>query len=238
MGSNLTLSDIKMIKKYIKRKNFLYKLFLYYRLVYKEKFFITRKTYSQSGEDTFIINFMKRKKLINGTYVDIGAFHPIKYSNTCLLFKSGWSGINIDLNRTAIDYFNILRPNDKNICCAISNIEKKAKVYIKSIFSPLNSISKKHATDLNFASKNNQSYLVKTKKFNSLIKRNFNFLNIDIEGLDYVVLKSINFKFYTPKLICVEILKEKNLKRIQSYLKKFNYFYIKKCTTSYFFELK
>ncbi len=227
-----------MIKKYIKRKNFFYKLFLYYRIIYKEKFFINRKTYSQSGEDIFIINFMKKKKLVKGIYVDIGAFHPIKYSNTCLLFKSGWSGINIDLNQTAIDYFNILRPNDKNICCAVSNIQKKTKVFIKSIFSPLNSISKKHAVNLNFASKNDQSYLVKTKKFNSLIKKNFDFLNIDIEGLDYAVLKSINFKFYTPKLICIEILKNSNLKKIKSYLKKFNYFYVKKCTTSYFFELK
>jgi|TARA_B110001452_G_scaffold259844_1_gene256677 hypothetical protein len=227
-----------MIKKYIKRKNFFYKLFLYYRLIYKEKFFINRRTYSQSGEDIFIIKFMKKKKIIKGTYVDIGAFHPIKYSNTCLLFKSGWSGINIDLNQTAIDYFNILRPNDKNICCAISNIEKKTKVYIKSIFSPLNSISKKHATDLNFAKKNSQSYLVKTQKFNSLIKKNFDFLNIDIEGLDFAVLKSINFKFYTPKLICVEILKKKNLEIIKSYLKKYNYFYAQKNTTSYFFELK
>ncbi len=227
-----------MIKKYIKRENFFYKLFLYYRLIYKEKFFINRRTYSQSGEDIFIIKFMKKKKIIKGTYVDIGAFHPIKYSNTCLLFKSGWSGINIDLNQTAIDYFNILRPNDKNICCAISNIEKKTKVYVKSIFSPLNSISKKHATDLNFASKNSQSYLVKTQKFNSLIKKNFDFLNIDIEGLDFAVLKSINFKFYTPKLICVEILKKKNLEIIKRYLKKYNYFYAQKNTTSYFFELK
>ena len=104
-----------MIKKYIQRGSFFYKLFLYYRLIYKEKFFINRKTYSQSGEDIFIDNYMKENKLKKGRYVDLGAFHPIKYSNTLLLFKNGWSGVNVDLNQTAIDYFNIMRPNDKKI---------------------------------------------------------------------------------------------------------------------------
>ena len=227
-----------MIKKYIQRGSFFYKLFLYYRLIYKEKFFINRKTYSQSGEDIFIDNYMKENKLKKGRYVDLGAFHPIKYSNTLLLFKNGWSGVNVDLNQTAIDYFNIMRPNDKNICCAISNKEKQVKVFINSIFSPLNSISKSHAIKLNFASKNNQSFLIKTKKFNSIIKKNFDFLNIDIEGMDYVVLKSINFRRYTPKLICIEILNKKNLKVVRKYLLKYNYFYIKKYTTSYFFGYK
>ena len=227
-----------MIKKYIQRGSFFYKLFLYYRLIYKEKFFINRKTYSQSGEDIFIDNYMKENKLKKGRYVDLGAFHPIKYSNTLLLFKNGWSGVNVDLNQTAIDYFNIMRPNDKNICCAISNKEKQVKVFINSIFSPLNSISKSHAIKLNFASNNNQSFLIKTKKFNPIIKKNFDFLNIDIEGMDYVVLKSINFRRYTPKLICIEILNKKNLKVVRKYLLKYNYFYIKKYTTSYFFGYK
>ena len=55
------------------------------------------------------------------------------------------------------------------------------------------------------------------KKKTTLIKKNFDFLNIDIEGLDFAVLKSINFKFYTPKLICVEVI-EKNLVNSEIFL--------------------
>ena len=51
-----------MIKKYITRSSFFYKVFLYYRLLYKEKYFIKRKTYSQYGEDLFIVSYMKKKK--------------------------------------------------------------------------------------------------------------------------------------------------------------------------------
>ena len=224
-----------MIKKYVKRNTLLYKFFLYYRLIYKEKFFFKRKTYSQSGEDIFIVAYMKRHNIKNGKYVDVGAFHPIKYSNTCLLFNKGWSGINIDLNPTSIDYFKILRPKDKNVCCAISNKEKKTRIFINNIFSPLNTISRKHAVSLNFDSKNELQFFTKSRKFNNIVKKKFNFLNIDIEGLDYQVLKSINLNKYRPNLICIEILNKKDLKNIKNYLIKLNYRCVKKLITSYLF---
>ena len=224
-----------MIKKYIKRNTLLYKLFLYYRLIYKEKFFFKRKTYSQSGEDIFIAAYMEQNNIKNGTYVDVGAFHPTKYSNTCLLFNKGWSGINIDLNPTSIDYFKILRPKDKNVCCAISNREKKTRIFINNIFSPLNTISRKHASSFNFDSKNELHFFVKSKKFNNIVKKKFNFLNIDIEGLDYQVLKSINLNKYRPNLICIEILDKKDLKNVKNYLIKLNYRCVKKLITSYLF---
>ena len=225
-----------MIKKFISRESFFYKTYLYYRLIYKEKYYIKRKTYAQQGEDLFIFNYMKKKKIVNGTYVDIGAFHPIKYSNTCLLFNNGWSGLNIDLNQTAIDYFDIVRPKDNNICCAISNKEEKIKVFINSIFSPINTINKKHAKKFNFVSKNELSYTVKAKKFNSICKKKFDFLDIDIEGSDFMVLKSINLKYFKPKLICIEILDINYLIKIKKYLIKLNYFFIKRKTSSFFFE--
>jgi len=225
-----------MIKKFISRESFFYKIYLYYRLIYKEKYYIKRKTYAQWGEDLFIFNYMKKKKIVNGTYVDLGAFHPIKYSNTCLLFNNGWSGLNIDLNQTAIDYFDIVRPKDNNICCAISNKEEKIKVFINSIFSPINTINKTHAKKFNFASKNELSYTVKAKKFNSICKKKFDFLDIDIEGSDFMVLKSINLKYFKPKLICIEILDKNYLIKIKKYLIKLNYFFIKRKTSSFFFE--
>ncbi len=152
-----------MIKKYISRESSFYKLYLYYRLIYKEKHFIKRKTYSQCGEDLFIFDYMKKNNIRKGTYVDLGAFHPIKCSNTCLLLNNDWSGTNIDLNQTAIDYFNIVRSQDNNVCCAISNKEEKVKVFINNIFSPINSINKEHAKRFNFNTKNKLSYSIKAK---------------------------------------------------------------------------
>lgn len=225
-----------MIKKYITRQSILYKPYLYFKIVWLEKYFLERNTYSQCGEDKFIVNFFKKKK--EGSYLDIGAFNPIKYNNTFMLYKNGWSGTNIDLNQTSIDLFNILRPNDKNICAAVSNKVKKVKVYIENIFSPLNTISLNRSKELNKVNIRKNSYYVKTKKINDIVKNKFDFLNIDIEGMDFEVLKSINLDFYKPLLICTELLNKKDLPKLKKYLKKYKYIYIKNLGPSYFFKIK
>ncbi|MFH1178148.1 MAG: SAM-dependent methyltransferase, partial [bacterium] len=46
--------------------------------------------YSQFGEDIVLEKIFSGKN--NGHYVDIGAHHPKRYSNTYLLHKRGWSG--------------------------------------------------------------------------------------------------------------------------------------------------
>jgi FkbM family methyltransferase len=225
-----------MIKKYINRKSFFYKPYLYFRIIWLEKFFFKKKSYSQCGEDLFIENFFKNKNY--GTYLDIGAFNPIKFSNTLLLYKKGWKGINIDLNQTSIDLFNIFRPRDKNICAAISNKEEKVRVSIENLFSPLNTISLERSKKLSQNNIKKNLYYVKTKKINNLIKNKFDFLNIDIEGLDFKVLKSIKLNFYKPKLICIEVLDKTITKELIKFLKNYGYIFVKKRGPSFFFKLR
>ena len=128
-----------MIKEKLQRGTLIYKLYLYYQLFFRYKLFYKKKNYSQFDEDLFLINFFKNKK--NGKFVDLGAFHPIRYNNTYMLYKRGWSGTNIDLNPTAIDMFNIVRNKDINKCALVSkqsNIDKT--VYYEHNFSPVNSL--------------------------------------------------------------------------------------------------
>ena len=225
-----------MIKKFINRKSLFYKPYLYFRIFWLEKFFVKKNSYSQCGEDYFITKFFTKQK--KGTYLDIGAFNPIKYSNTYLLYKIGWTGINIDLNQTSIDLFNIVRPKDINVCAAISDKEENVKVNIENIFSPLNTISLNRSKKLNSKSIKKNSYYVKSQKINKIVKNKFDFLNIDIEGFDIKVLKSIKLNFYKPKLICIEILNSKKFHSLKNYLNKQNYVYMRKMGPSYFFRLK
>ena len=238
MGSNPILSAIKnfdMIKKYINRNSIFYRPYLLFRIFWLEKIFYKKKSYSQCGEDIFILEFFK-DKIAKGIYVDIGAFNPIKFNNTYLLHKKGWKGINIDLNQTSIDLFNILRPNDKNICAAISDKVEKVEVYIENLFSPLNTISPDHLKLFDNDRLKKKTYYIETKMINDLINHKFDFLNIDIEGLDIKVLKSINLKFYNPRLICIEILNPKNEIELSDYLMKYGYYFQKKMGPSYFFS--
>ena len=104
------------MNKIFQSNNILYKIYLYYNLFYRYRAFKKKPTYSQNKEDLFIDHYFKNLK--NGFYVDIGCYHPIRYNNTALLFNRGWKGINIDMNQTSIDLFNIIRKKDINICAA------------------------------------------------------------------------------------------------------------------------
>ena len=60
---------------------------------------------------------------------------------------------------------------------------------------------------------------IKSDKLSSIIEKTkykgikINFLNIDAEGNDFEVLKSLNFKTHKPKLICVEIVDSFNSRK-------------------------
>jgi hypothetical protein len=190
-----------------------YKPYLYFNLYFKNKALKKRKTYSQHREDLFIDNYFKHKK--NGFYLDIGCYHPIKYSNTALLYKKGWTGINIDLNKTTIDLFNFTRLRDKNIFACLSDREKIVDMYIDNEFSALNSIYKNNIK--NHKIKKYQKIKINTKVFSNVVKEKFDFLNIDCEGNDYNILKTIDLKKYNPQIICIEV-SEKNKKLIYKYL--------------------
>ena len=75
-----------MIKEKLKRGSISYKVYLYFNIYIRYLFFQrNRKNFSQFGEDLFIIDFFKDQKI--GKYVDLGAFHPMRLSNTYLLSK-------------------------------------------------------------------------------------------------------------------------------------------------------
>ena len=231
----------------ISEKSIFYKLYLYYNLYVRHKALKKRNTYSQSQEDLFINNYFKAKN--NGFYIDIGCYHPIKYSNTALLYNRGWRGINIDMNQTSIDLFNIFRKRDKNICAAISNKNKKAVMYFDHLFSPINTLDKNFS---NIASKkisfnHHTEKKIHTQKFNEVIqKHNINikqidFINIDVEAHDLEVLEGIDLSIFNAKMICIEIANNQNNikdKKLSDYLNKYNYDLIKTVGLNGFFELR
>ena len=173
------------------------------------KSFTTKKiSYSYGGIDSLIANIFKDNN--DGFYVDIGCGHPIKNNNTYLLNKRGWKGINIDLDEENIDLFNIYRKKDENINIAVSNDNKEVDLYFYHSKSAINTISKDVANYQK--AKVSSVKKVKSKTLNEiLINSKFkdiqiDFLSIDVEGSELLVLKNFDFKKYSPKVIVVEYL--------------------------------
>ena len=75
--------------------------------------------FAQFGEDAVLAELFRDTS--HGIYIDVGAHHPYRYSNTYLLHKKGWHGTNIDPYPYTIRLFNMARPQDKNICSGVGN---------------------------------------------------------------------------------------------------------------------
>jgi hypothetical protein len=163
---------------------------------------INTNFFSQFGEDRILLEILK-PKFTKGFYVDVGCYHPKKHSNTYLLHKKGWSGINIDIEQNKIDVFNLMRPGDLNILAPVSN-EKKIVVVKKyqdyGVGSKIERVTNK---------KNNDNYL-ETKTLNNIIynskfrNKKIDLLSIDTEGSDLEVLLSLDFIKHRPNIIVIE----------------------------------
>jgi len=146
-----------------------------------------------------------------GFYIDIGAYHPIRYSNTFKFYLKGWHGINIDARPGSMQIFKKIRPKDINLEIAIGNRSECLKYYMfdePALNGFSKEISEERDRDFHFN-------ILKTVDINlerlEVILDNFlpenteiHFLSIDVEGLDYEVLLSNNFNKYRPKMILVE----------------------------------
>ena len=193
-------------------------------------------SWSQEGEDLILGRYFSKR---NGTFIDVGAHHPYRYSNTFKFYRKGWRGLNIDPLPNMKSLFDQERPNDINIECAISTKEGRADYYMFEL-PQLNTFSKKNAE---FQKKKWTLQQVKSMDVFRLdqILEKINFttdidlFSIDVEGLELEVLKSNDWSKYSPRVIVIENLDSDN-KLIDSYLSELNYRQFANTINSYFYE--
>ena len=171
----------------------------------------SRTYYSQFGEDVVLRELMG-KRHPKGSYLDIGCYHPRKHSNTYFLYKLGWSGMLIDIEKAKLIACKMIRPRDKTLLCAVSNSKGTVPFYAPKKYSVLTSLIK-----LN--DKFKQIGTVEQKTISEIIDIDLNgncptVLSIDIEGKDYDAIKGINFKRHTPKFILIECWNDFDIDKI------------------------
>jgi len=184
-----------MIKNLIKKISILKRKILYKKI-----------SYSYGGVDLLIDYIFKDQK--KGTYIDVGAQHPVSNNNTYLLYKRGWKGINIDLDMENIKLLNLARKKDLNLCEAISSNTKEIDLYFYHDKSPINTVEKNIADSKK--TKFQKIKKIKTTTLNNILDANkiehINYLNIDVEGHEVQVLKGLDLVKYAPDIISVEYL--------------------------------
>ncbi len=177
--------------------------------IYREYFKGWRSLfYSGFGEDTVINNILKGKK--NGFWVDVGAFHPEKYSNTQFFSKhSGWTGINIEPNKNNFKLFQKRRPKDINLNLGVHTQESTLSYYrfADGLYNTFDENLKNELINKGIQLVGTDSVKVTTlaKILNQYApNQEIDFLNVDVENLDLKVLESNDWTKFKPKVICVE----------------------------------
>lgn len=182
---------------------------------FKSPFFVARLddaqlSFSQEGED-LILKRIIGNKIDKGYYLDIGAHHPTRFSNTYSFYLQGWNGINIEPNPEVISAFSKIRGRDINLNFAVGSKEGVFEYFMMND-PALNTFSSERVND----ALKNRNYFLK-KKIHVLMRpladildeywdynNEFTFLSVDCEYYDYEVIASNNWIKYRPIFVLVE----------------------------------
>ncbi len=165
-------------------------------------------SHSQFGEDMVVRSMLS--DIRNGTYVDIGAHHPVFYSNTYHFYRNGWSGLNIDAIPGSMRLFELLRPRDVNVEACVGTTSGEIVRFHLFEQAALNTTS----DELAERAKSRGAKLIRVHEtssvsINQLIQqhipgRRIDVFCIDIEGLDEPVLRSLDWMKHRPRVIVAE----------------------------------
>jgi FkbM family methyltransferase len=170
-----------------------------------------RRAYSQEGEDLLLQRLFEGRQ--NGFYVDVGAHHPERFSNTCLFHQLGWRGVNIDPDPEAMRLFARARPGDINLCLGISD-EPGTLTYHAFNEPALNTFDERLA--LERAALPGYRLMgtsrVRVERLDGVLAKALapdqliDFLSVDAEGFDLKVLASNDWTRFRPHCVLVEAL--------------------------------
>lgn len=171
-----------------------------------------KTSYAQSGEDLIVKYIFDGIGVARPGYLDVGAHHPYYLSNTALFYESGSRGINIEPDPTLFAAFPVTRPGDVNLNVGIGKESGVLDFYV--ISSPtLNTFSREEAEryreqgDYRIVRVDKVQVTTIAAVISQYAGGKFpDFLSIDAEGVDELILHSIDYRQNAPTVICVETI--------------------------------
>jgi FkbM family methyltransferase len=176
-------------------------------------------SYSQEGEDRLLCRLLAGREA--GFYVDVGAHHPTRFSNTALLYEAGWRGINVDPAPGNRREFARVRPRDINLELGVG-LQAGTRKYFVFDEPALNTFSPDRAADLQATTHYRLVDILNLEVVTlaHLLARYLppgqpiDLLTIDTEGLDLDVLRSNDWRRFRPSLVIAEDLRLRSMRNL------------------------
>jgi FkbM family methyltransferase len=170
-----------------------------------------RVSWSQEGEDLILARLLEG--VSSGFFVDVGAHHPFRFSNTAYFSERGWTGINVEPDPFGAELISRFRPRDVTLNVGVGTIVGSL-MYYRFDEPALNTFDGAFAQERERTTKYRISERVDVSvaRLDTIltehvpIGRRIDFLNVDAEGRDEDVLRSNDWQRFRPTITVVEIL--------------------------------
>jgi FkbM family methyltransferase len=173
----------------------------------------SKESYAQCGEDLIVEFIFGALRISNFTYLDIGAHHPTRFSNTYRFYKKGMRGVCVEPDPDLFAVLAAKRPFDCHVNAGVSDVDQVAIPFYVLSTPTLNTFSREEAVRLTATGSLSLVRIVRIPvlSMQRLLTTHFpdqapDFLSVDVEGLDYQILQAIDFSKWRPKVICVETI--------------------------------
>ena len=174
-------------------------------------------SYAQQGEDIILFHILYQVLGLRPiTYMDVGAHHPVAHNNTFFLYELGNEGVLVEPNPALWNVLASVRPRDALVRggIGIDGKDSEADYYVINDNGELNTFSKEMAES--YPARTGGRFRVREVlrlpllDINRLMEKHWkgapHLLSVDTEGFELPILRSIDWKRYRPKVVCVDTL--------------------------------
>ncbi len=169
-----------------------------------------RVSYSQFGEDLFLASLFSDLK-VKGYYVDVGCYRPVSFSNTYRFYQLGWHGIAIDASPRWQAEWSRIRPRDVFINRAIADTAKQMYYCFDRVYPTCSCLVVDDPASVvpNFTEERYEVSRLMALPLTEILAaqqapKRFELLNVDCEGLDLEVIRTVDFDAFRPQTIAIE----------------------------------
>jgi FkbM family methyltransferase len=161
-------------------------------------------SYTQNDEEKYIIKSLK--DIPNGRFLDIGAHDGITFSSTRKLFELGWSGVYVE---PSPDVLPSLYKNAGSNCTVLPvaiGTSNGVMDFYSSGGDMVGTLSTDHLKLWSPYAKFNKTSVnvITINELEKQVGHQFDFIGIDVEGINLDVFDQFDWNAWKPKCVCVE----------------------------------
>ncbi|WP_407114515.1 FkbM family methyltransferase [Bradyrhizobium sp. LMG 9283] len=173
-------------------------------------------SYAQAGEDVILEGILaarlcrSQRSWESVFYVEIGANHPISTSNTYLMYQRGGQGVLVEPNPELGALIRTVRPRDILVPSVVLPAPQASATLFIGNAHELSSLDEAHIKsfgDFDGLGGVREHIKVSAVGINELLApyaNKIDFLSIDCEGLDYHLVRAIDYERIKPAVIQCE----------------------------------